>query len=32
MNNKKLYILELFRECNKDEVFQEYSNKVNVGF
>jgi hypothetical protein len=26
------YVLELFRECNKDEVFQQYSAHVNVGF
>ena len=25
-------ILELFRECNKDEVFLEYGAEVNIGF
>lgn len=32
MNSKNIWALELFRECNKDEVFLEYSEKVNVGF
>ena len=32
MNIKNNYVLELFRECNKDENFIQYSENVNMGF
>lgn len=32
MNIKNNYVLELFRECNKDENFEQYSEKVDMGF
>lgn len=32
MNSKNSFLLELFRECNKDEVFEQYSAEVDVGF
>lgn len=32
MNNRGSYVLELFRECNKDENFEEFGSEVNVGF
>ena len=32
MNNRNSYVLELFRECNKDENFEQYSAEVDVGF
>lgn len=32
MNNKNNYVLELFRECNKEENFSRFSAEVNVGF
>lgn len=32
MNNRNNYVLELYRECNKDENFEQYSAEVDVGF